>query len=117
MNPSLDNEIRERLASYLAGEISLEDFEDWFVSASWNVSQSKNQAAINMVYEIELWLSEYSDGFRSKDELRNLLRPFVEKYNVNIDLIPGIGLGSNARVEYWLMSPVSFHKLSSGASL
>lgn len=117
MNPSLDNEIREKLASYLVGEISLEDFEDWFVSASWNVSQSKNQSAINMVYEIELRLAEYSDGFRSEDELKNLLRPLVENYQVELAPIPDFQLGSNARVDRWLMSPLSFDRLFSGASL
>jgi hypothetical protein len=117
MNPSLENEMREKLASYLFGEISLEDFEDWFVSASWNVNQSKNQAAINIVYEIELRLAEYSDGFRSEVELKNLLRPLVENYQVELAPIPNFQLGSNARVDHWLLSPVSFHKLSSGASL
>lgn len=117
MNLSLDNEIRDKLGSYLLGEISLEDFEDWFVSASWNVNQSKNQAAINMVYEIELWLSEYSDGFRSENELQNLLRPLVVNYKVELVPIPGLQLGSNVRMERWLMSLVSFDKLSSGASL
>ena len=116
MEQSLDNEIREKLANYLVGEISLEEFEDWFVSPSWNVDQSKNQAAINMVYEIELWLSEYFDNFRSEDELKALLRPLVENYNVYIELIPGIGLGSNARVEMWSMLQVSSHILYAEAS-
>lgn len=108
MHPSLDNEIRDKLASYLLGWISLQEFEDWFVSASWNVNQSKSQAAINMVYEIELWLSEYSDGFRSEDELKNLLLPLIENYNVNIELFPCSESGSNVRVEWWSMLPPSF---------
>ena len=69
MNFSLDNEIREKLANYLVGKISLEEFEDWFVSASWNVDRSKNQVAINMVYEIELWLSEYYDNINREVQL------------------------------------------------
>ena len=56
MNLSPDNEIRDKLGSYLLGEISLEDFKDWFVPVSWNIDYSNNQAAINMVYEIELRL-------------------------------------------------------------
>lgn len=113
MNLSLDNEIRDKLASYLLGEVSLDDFEDWFVSASWNVNQSKNQAAINMVYETELYLSEFSDAFRSEDELKNLLRSIVE--NVNMAPI-SLQKGSNSQVERWLIS-VPSNILSSGASL
>jgi hypothetical protein len=108
MNPSLDNEIREKLVIYLVEEISLEDFEDWFVSASWNVSQSKNQAAINMVYEIELRLAEYSDGFRSEDELKNYLRPLVTDYKVEIGNDQNIKMDSIAKVDWYQLLSVSF---------
>jgi hypothetical protein len=101
MAPSLDNEIRDQLASYILDEISLEEFEDWFVSASWNVNLSKNQSAINLVYEIELWLSEYSDHFRNEVELKNLFRPLVINYKVSNEVIPLIESGSNSRVEMW----------------
>jgi hypothetical protein len=117
MNSSLENELREKLINYLSGEISLKEFENWFVPASWNVNRSNNQAAINIVYEIELWLSEYSDGFRSEGELRNLLLPLVKNYHVNIEVSHKLKLGSNGLVECWSMSPVPSHKLSSAASL
>ncbi len=117
MNPSLDHEIRDKLGSYLLGEFSLEDFKDWFVPVSWDVDHGNNQAAIKMVYEIELRLAEYSDGYWSEDELKNLLRPLVENYWVELAPICEFQLGSNVLVDHWLLSPVSFHKLSSGASL
>jgi len=111
MNLSLDNEIREKLADYLVGKISLEEFEDWFVSASWNIDQSKNQVAINMVYEIELWLSEYYNHFRSEDALKALLRPLVENYI--IELSSGKHFSSSAQVSLCWIPPVSFHILNS----
>ena len=46
MSPSLDIEIRAKLVSYLVDEISLEEFEDWFVSASWNVIHRGSRIAI-----------------------------------------------------------------------
>jgi hypothetical protein len=116
MNPFLDNEIREKLANYLVGKISLEEFEDWFVSASWNVDQSKNQLAINMVYEIELWLSEYSDDFRSEDELKELLRPLVENYEIKSEVDLGLQFASTAQQNWWSISPVSFDILHSKIS-
>jgi hypothetical protein len=117
MNPSLDHEIRDKLGSYLLGEFSLEDFKDWFVPVSWDVDHGNNQAAINLVYEIELRLAEYSDGYWSEDELKNLLRPLVENYRVELAPISDFQLGSNARVERWSLLFVSSHILSSGASL
>ena len=116
MEYSLGIEIREKLASYLAGEIPLHCFEDWFVPASWNVVKSKNQADINLVYEIELWLAEFSGGFWNEDELKNLLRPLVENYQVILAPIPDFQNGSNEQVEMWLMSQVSSHILYAGAS-
>lgn len=106
MNSSLDIEIREKLASYLVGNISLEDFEDWFVSSSWNVIQRENKNTIDLVYDIELILAEYSRGCWNDDELKQLLRPIVENYNINIDYIPNVEIGSNARVDHWVSLPL-----------
>ena len=117
MSPSLDVEIREKLASYIVGEISLGDLEDWFVPASWNVIQKERKDVIDLVYDIELLLAEYSNGGWNEDELRYLLRPLVENYQVELAPIPNFQLGSNARVERWSMSLVSSHILFSGASL
>lgn len=104
MNPSLDNIIRERLASYLLGEFSLEDLKDWFIPVLLDVDHSENQKAINMAYEIELRLAEYSNGYWDEDELRNLFRPLVDIYNVNIDYIPNVEMGFNARVDLIALS-------------
>jgi hypothetical protein len=77
MRISLNLIIRDKLASYLVGELSLEDFEDWFVPESWNVAQTNDQNATNLVYEIELWLAEYSNGHWSEDELKDHLKLIV----------------------------------------
>jgi hypothetical protein len=107
MNSSLDLEIRDKLGSYLLGEISLEDFKDWFVPSSWDVDHQNNQAAINMVYEIELRLAEYSNGYWSEDELKPLLRPLVADYlKIGYDSI--IVMDSVARVESYPLWSASF---------
>ena len=71
------NEIREKLANYLAKKMSLADFEDWFVANSWNVHQSDNLEARNLVHGVELRLSELSSGHLTEDGLRKELAPFV----------------------------------------
>jgi hypothetical protein len=114
MDLSLDNDIREGLASYLLGEYSLEDFKDWFIPVLLDVDQSENQKAINMAYEIELRLSEYSNGYWNEDELKQLFRPLVEFYEIEIDISSGPKLSANAQQNYRALIPhVSFHILHS----
>jgi len=83
MSYSLDINIRERLAAYLANEISLREFEDWFFPETWDVDQLGNLTITNLVYGIKLCLAEFSNGDWTEGELRNLLRPFIENYDLN----------------------------------
>jgi hypothetical protein len=39
MSHSLDFDIRERLSKYLAGKISLPEFEDWFYAETWDLGR------------------------------------------------------------------------------
>ncbi|MBM4285635.1 MAG: hypothetical protein FJ128_10370 [Deltaproteobacteria bacterium] len=107
MNLALDIDIREQLARYLVGEISFQEFEDWFVPASWNVVQGKNVAAINIVYEIELWLAEFSDGFWSEAELKEKLFPLVNNYKIDIAMDQWQSGVSNHNVR-WFQSQLLF---------
>lgn len=101
MEPSLDIEIRRHLASYLVGEISLQDFEDWFVPSSWDIIHSRNQSAITLVYEIELWLAEFSDGFWSEEELKNHLKPLVNNYLIDLAPVPWKSGVANPNVRWY----------------
>jgi hypothetical protein len=67
------SEIQEALAKYLAGDISLPDFEDRFVQSSWNIHKSNYSEARRFVHSIELRLSEVSSGHLSEDDLRQQL--------------------------------------------
>ena len=80
MSYSLDFNIRERLASYLANEISLSEFEDWFFPETWDIDQVDNLDLLNLVYGIKLRLAEFSNGDWTEDEFRSRLRPFIEQY-------------------------------------
>ena len=104
MNSSLDIDIRDKLASYLIGNISLSDFEDWFVSSSWNVMQRENKNTIDLVYDIELILAEHSRGCWNDEEIKQLFRPLVNSYNVNLDYIPNVEMAFNVRIELYSLS-------------
>ncbi|MBW1952185.1 MAG: hypothetical protein JRI66_03755 [Deltaproteobacteria bacterium] len=117
MKPALDLEIREWLARYLVEEISYEDFLAWFVPSSWNVGQSANQAVIDLVYEIELWLAEFSNDIWSEQELKQKLRPLVENYRVNLVADSSISSASDIKIERWFFPTCPFgirHVMASG---
>jgi hypothetical protein len=82
MSYSLDFNIREQLARYLANEISLREFGDWFFPETWDEDQLRDLALVNLVYGIKLRLAEFSHGDWTENELRSLLRPFIEKFDI-----------------------------------
>lgn len=123
----LDIEIRERLARYLASEISLREFEDWFVPASWNVHLSGNEEAAQLTYDIEAVLLQASTERWPEERVKKKLAPFVEHYAVTLgERFPLTSLASNRTEEYtWPSSvkaepvriaPVAVHRISVMAS-
>ncbi|HLA10042.1 MAG TPA: hypothetical protein VJ023_05445 [Pyrinomonadaceae bacterium] len=79
-----ENEIRAELVKYLAGEQSLDQFEDWFVQHSWNMHKDSSLSAQRLSSAIELRLAEHSSGHLSEEELRDQLRPYVVRYVVTV---------------------------------
>jgi hypothetical protein len=69
----LEQSIRHRLTSYLAGNLSLDDFTEWLVGATWNIGSTGDVAASELAYSIELALAEHSSGLLTLDELRSEL--------------------------------------------
>ena len=88
MTHSLDFNIRERLAEYLADEISLRDFENWFFPETWDIDRLDDLALTNLVYGIKLRLAEFSNGDWTETELRSRLRPFLEKHVMSVRSLP-----------------------------
>lgn len=80
MSHSLDYNIRERLADYLASKNSLREFEDWFFSETWDIDEIDNTDSqtpvdlANLVYVIKLRLAEFSHGDWTEVELHSMLR-------------------------------------------
>lgn len=68
-------QIREHLADWIAGTISLSEFEDWFVPATWNIRGDVD--LIDLVDEIELNISEYSGGYLSAQLLKTVMRKLI----------------------------------------
>ena len=67
------SEVRRTLISYLKRSISLAEFENWIVSKSWNMHVDSDQATIDLVDDIDLALSEYSNSDLTIQELNQKL--------------------------------------------
>jgi hypothetical protein len=83
MQHSLEFEIRDHLLSYVAGEISLHDFEDWFFAKTWDVDKSGDAALLDLVYQIKLDWAEFSNGDWSEQELRGMFKSLAEKITIS----------------------------------
>jgi hypothetical protein len=70
--------IRECLAAYVEGKISLHEFENWFFRKTWDVDKEGDPALIDLVYQIKLNWAEFSNGDWTEVELRDMLRPLVQ---------------------------------------
>jgi hypothetical protein len=80
MSHSLDFAICEQLGRYLAHEISLREFKDWFFPETWYADQIAGPALIDLIYSIKLDLAELSHGDWTESELRDLFRSSLEAY-------------------------------------
>ena len=75
-------EIRKQLIQFLSDPNSLDEFEDWLVSRSWNMHVGSAEAAQHLASSIELLLAEYSGGHITFEALRNELVPYATDMTV-----------------------------------
>lgn len=69
--------IREQVSDVLSGARSLEDFEDWIASSSWNVLRHADVDVRQLVGAIELRLAEHSSGHLDDNDLFAELQTLV----------------------------------------
>lgn len=70
-------QLREQLVNLLKGNVSLDDFEDWFVGESWNIHKGEDLGAQRLAYALELRLAEHDHGHLPEDELRRELQQLL----------------------------------------
>lgn len=75
----LDTEIRQKIADYLASEITLQDFQTWFVSSTWDMPALDNPRLIRVIGKVELWLAEFSIDHLTEDEMQYEMRQFLNE--------------------------------------
>jgi hypothetical protein len=86
MDVTVEYEIRNALWKYAERDTSLDEFRSWFVPVSWNIEQSGESAAIELVHHIDGVLAEASSGGWTEEQLHEeLSRPFVvSAYGENV---------------------------------
>ncbi len=77
MPTALEVEIRRQLARYIAGELPLMQFAEWFIPVLWTAAEGSEPATAELAAHIDLLLIEHSNGDRTEEELRGLLGPLI----------------------------------------
>jgi hypothetical protein len=99
MQHPLEFEIRDRLSAFLADEISLHDFEDWFFPKTWDVDKLDEPDLLDLVYQIKLDWAEFTDGHWSLEQLRSMLHSLVERYTVSFSSTePKLVYGTTSKI-------------------
>ena len=77
MQSALGLKLRDQLRRYVDGEISLSEFDEWFVPATLDVERWDDPAAEELTWEIFLRIAEYSHGDWTEAELKQMLGSFA----------------------------------------
>jgi hypothetical protein len=78
MADSLAIAIRERVDAFLAGDLTLPQFQEWLVANTWDVEERGDPHATDLTYEIKLALAEHSRGDISGHELRDRMSEAIK---------------------------------------
>lgn len=76
-------QLREQLAKFMSGEVSRDDFEDWFVRESWNIHKSPDLGAQRLVNAMELLFAENNSEHLSDDALLKELKTLASVQYAN----------------------------------
>lgn len=79
MATSLASEIRRNVARVVAGDLTIRQFEDWFVPATWDVERTADQEAIRLAHQVLHRVAEYDGGLWDDDEFLTRLRDFMQQ--------------------------------------
>jgi hypothetical protein len=92
------SQISERTAAYLNGHMDIVAFEDWIIANTWNIHLTGDSEMMDLAYEIEEFLNEYSlrniDETRLKEKLKYVLYSMKPKNVIVVNLTkthPSIG--------------------------
>lgn len=78
----LELDIRDHVAQYLTGGLSVRELDAWLWPATSDIEHLDDPVARDLTYEIILRLAEYSRGHRTEADLKDVLRPIAEPASI-----------------------------------
>ena len=67
-------QILQQLDKFIRGDTSQEDFENWFLPATWNLKPKSDAITHDVAAAITLALAEFDSGHLDSSELKQRLR-------------------------------------------
>ncbi len=92
-----EGQLRSHLIKFIEGKLTLDEFEDQFVSASWNMHKDSSESAIALASAVGLCLAEHSSGHLSDSELLDELRPLATVFTMQISFGPVVSTVAQGR--------------------
>lgn len=81
--------LKEKVLAFLAGELTLQELEEWYVPRLPLLVTNLESVETELVSALDLGLAEMNDGIRTEDELRILLVETIRKWETKwADLPP-----------------------------
>lgn len=71
--------IREHLAGFVTGTMSIDEFRSWFVNSYFLIDVEGDDEATEAIGEIENRLAELSSGYIREDQIRAALQPLAAR--------------------------------------
>ncbi|SRR6266852_4440143 len=114
----LELELRRKLIQYILGNISLREFQQWFVPTTWDIHLSTEPGAIDLTYKVELRLAEYTSGHLPENQLRREFGELLSKATFSMSSSPLIQTSSSSQpIEWQLLTSVAEGQSQSSGTL
>lgn len=72
---TMDTTVREKIISYLLGETTLSDLEEWLTLSTWEIEAA--DADSEVAFDAQILLAEHARGDRNDDDLARALRRLI----------------------------------------
>jgi len=66
-------QLRKQLGKVISRDTTVRDFEDWFLPATWDLSEKADPTAFALVADVRLALAEFDRGDLTENELLDKL--------------------------------------------
>ncbi len=76
---ALETQVRDRLRQYVDGQLTVREFQDWFIPNTWDIDVRLQSPLVSLYGEIELRFAEYTNGHLTEPELRDLLTAALQQ--------------------------------------